>query len=66
MSKLEPQSGAGRPAEHDPHPSDEEHYGREQHPGGAAPPKGGDRGVADAAHAGKAPPKPRNVETDRQ
>ncbi|MGV3650268.1 MAG: hypothetical protein ACO1OK_02495 [Devosia sp.] len=35
----------------DPHPSDEEHYDRERHPGGAAPPPDRQAGIAVHAHA---------------
>jgi hypothetical protein len=43
----------------DPHPSDEEHYDRIPHPGGAHPPEGGDpRGVGSNTHPGKQDKKP--------
>ena len=42
----------------DPHPSDEEHYDREARPGGTKGIKGPDIGPNDAAHDGKAPPRP--------
>lgn len=43
----------------DPHPSDEEHYDRQPHPGGAHPPTGPDIGPNDAVHDGKQSPRPR-------
>ncbi len=46
----------------DPHPSTEEHYDRERHPGGAHPPKGKESGVSVAEHDGSAPPRPRNLD----
>jgi len=43
----------------DPHPSDEEHYDRERHPGGANPPEGGDsRGPGANVTTGKQDQKP--------
>ena len=49
----------------DPHPSDEEHFDRQERPGGANPPQGGaDIGPNDRVHDGKSPPKPRNVEDE--
>lgn len=49
----------------DPHPDNEEHYRQQRRPGGADPgPRHQDSN--DAAHDGKAPPKPRNVESEGQ
>lgn len=45
----------------DPHPANEEHYDRQQRPGGARPPKG-DFGPNDAIHDGRPRPRPRNAE----
>jgi len=45
----------------DPHPSNEEHYDRVKHPGGANPPKK-DLGPNPSIHNGKAPKRPRNAE----
>jgi len=42
--------------EHDPHPSNEEHYDRQERPGGARPPRD-DIGPNDAVHDGR--PQPR-------
>jgi hypothetical protein len=42
--------------DHDPHPSDEEHYDEKPHPGGAHPPTR-DIGPNDAIHDGKIHPK---------
>lgn len=47
--------------EHDPHPSNEEHYDRQERPGGARPPRDG-IGTNPAVHDGKAPPRPDNAE----
>ena len=47
----------------DPHPSDEEHYDREERPFGATPPKR-DIGPNPAAHDGTPGRPPKNVETD--
>lgn len=41
----------------DPHPSDEEHYDRRPHPGGARPPKD-DIGPNSGIHDGTPEPKP--------
>jgi hypothetical protein len=46
--------------EHDPHPSTEEHYDRNEHPGGARGPLGHDIGPNDAVHDGHAQPRPNN------
>lgn len=49
----------------DPHPSDEEHYGRIHHPGGVhAPNESRDIGRNSWAHDGTPGPRPRNAETD--
>ena len=45
----------------DPHPSDEEHYTRERHPGGARPPRQPASG-AEKTHTGKPPKRPKNAE----
>ncbi len=44
----------------DPHPSDERHYDRESHPGGANPPKT-DNSTNDAVHDGKGERKPEHT-----
>ena len=48
----------------DPHPANEDHYDRQEKPGGANPPRD-DIGPNSGKHDGKAKPPPRNVETDR-
>lgn len=49
----------------DPHPANEEHYDRQERPGGSHPPHGGyDIGPNDREHDGKSPPKPPNVEDE--
>lgn len=54
-------SGTGPHDVADPHPANEEHYDREQNPGGADPPNK-DLGPNDAIHDGKPqkrpPPRP--------
>jgi hypothetical protein len=47
----------------DPHPATEQHYDRQERPGGANPPRK-DIGPNSGKHDGKAPPKPRNVEDE--
>jgi hypothetical protein len=47
----------------DPHPENEEHYQQQRRPGGADP-KPHHQDVNDYAHNGKAPEKPRNVESE--
>lgn len=55
-----------KPTGADPHPSTEEHYDRERHPGGAHPPdEARDCGPNDAVHHGTAEPRPRNAENSR-
>ena len=50
----------------DPHPADEEHYGRIPHPGGANPPPPNlDMGADPEKHDGAAPPAPANAERDK-
>jgi hypothetical protein len=50
----------------DPHPADEEHYGRIPHPGGANPPPPNlDMGADPEKHDGTAPPPPANAERDK-
>lgn len=49
--------------EHDPHPSNEEHYDRQERPGGARPPRN-DIGANDAIHDGEPQPKPDNAESE--
>ncbi|SMQ66210.1 hypothetical protein SAMN06295905_1423 [Devosia lucknowensis] len=47
--------------EHDPHPSSEEHYERQERPGGARPPR--DRvGTNPAVHDGAPQKRPDNAE----
>ena len=45
----------------DPHPANEERYDRQQHPGGAHPPKR-DLGPNDAIHDGRPARRPNNAE----
>jgi len=47
----------------DPHPATEEHYDRQQRPGGANPPRD-DIGPNSGRHDGGPRPKPRNVEDE--
>ena len=42
----------------DPHPSNEEHYDKQVHPGGANPPPAGDLGPNNAIHDGKPKRRP--------
>ena len=49
----------------DPHPPNEEHYGRERRPGGANPPEK-DRSTSVGLHSGEAPPPPRNATNTRR
>ena len=59
-------TGTGPRDPADPHPSDEEHYGRNRHPGGAdSPIEARDIGPNDAVHDGTAPPRPRNATNTR-
>lgn len=49
----------------DPHPSNEEHYDRIRHPGGAKPPnETRDLGKNTWAHEGTPQPRPRNAEKE--
>jgi len=47
----------------DPHPSNEDHFDRQRHPGGDHAPHD-DIGPNSYEHDGTAPPKPRNVEDE--
>jgi hypothetical protein len=50
----------------DPHPPDEEHYGRIPHPGGANPPPPNmDMGADPGKHDGTPQPPPANAERDK-
>ena len=55
--------GTGGKAVADPHPSNEEHYDRIRHPGGAHPPKK-DLSTAVSRHDGEPPPRPRNADNE--
>lgn len=50
-------SPEGLPVDPDPHPSNEEHYDRQERPGGAHPPEK-DIGPNDAVHDGKPQKRP--------
>ncbi|HLV84116.1 MAG TPA: hypothetical protein VKY62_10105 [Devosia sp.] len=49
----------------DPHPANEDHYDRQEKPGGSDAPRD-DIGPNSYKHDGNAPPRPRNVENDRR
>lgn len=49
----------------DPHPANEKNYDRQERPGGLRAPRH-DIGPNSGKHDGEAPPRPRNVENDRQ